>query len=289
MCKAIFIDLSGTIHIGSKLLDGVSVALDKLRLTIPILFVSNTTKKTAIQLSAELSNLGLNINSREIFTSLSAIKQLVKDRGLRPLMFLDKQAHTEFIGMDYGSPSESFSGADSVIVALSPDQFNYSCLNEAFLILKTKPNTTFITAHMGRYQMGLANQLELGPGAFVKALEYSSGLKAEVIGKPSKEFFESACRKIEELYPDCLPANSIKLSDILMIGDDACDDVLGALFNGIGKAALVKTGKYMDGDEIEVLQNGGQLFDSFAHFVTVYLESLPSQFLIPTSPNLQFS
>lgn len=50
--------------------------------------------------------------------------------------------------------------------------------------------------------------LALGPGAFISALEYSAGVKAEIVGKPSKQFFMSS---ISEL--------NVKPDECLMIGD----------------------------------------------------------------------
>ena len=61
-------------------------------------------------------------------------------------------------------------------------------------------------------------ELALGTGAFVAGLEYSSDRQAGGGGKPSKNFFELAARR----FPGDIP-----LTEILMIGDDVRDDVLG--------------------------------------------------------------
>jgi ribonucleotide monophosphatase NagD (HAD superfamily) len=57
------------------------------------------------------------------------------------------------------------------------------------------------------------------------------------LGKPSREFFESA------LWAD-IPA-----SETCMIGDDVVKDMQGAKAAGIGARILVRTGKYREGDE----------------------------------------
>ena len=41
-----------------------------------------------------------------------------------------------------------------------------------------------------------------------------------------------------------------------MVGDDVEQDVNGAIRAGIGVAVLVKTGKYREGDEEKLLDNG---------------------------------
>merc|ERR1711915_968670 len=73
----------------------------------------------------------------------------------------------------------------------------------------------------------------------VSALEFAADVEAHVIGKPSKDFFHLA---LKELGPNLKP------EEALMVGDDVRDDVLGAQQAGL-QGALVKTGKYQEGDE----------------------------------------
>lgn len=62
-----------------------------------------------------------------------------------------------------------------------------------------------LALHAGRYYK-TSSGLDLGPGCFVKGLEYCANCKAEIIGKPSKDFFKLALGKT---FPD----------DTVMIGD----------------------------------------------------------------------
>ena len=62
------------------------------------------------------------------------------------------------------------------------------------------------------------SDLALGTGAFVSGLEFSTDTTAEVVGKPSKAFFQLAAGRF---------STDIPLKEILMIGDDVRDDVLG--------------------------------------------------------------
>lgn len=50
--------------------------------------------------------------------------------------------------------------------------------------------------------------MALGPGCFVKGLEYSSGTKSVLIGKPNEYFFKSA-----------LNGHDISVENCVMIGD----------------------------------------------------------------------
>ena len=48
----------------------------------------------------------------------------------------------------------------------------------------------------------------LGPGPFVSALEFASGKKAEVVGKPESTFFNSVLKEI-----------GFDATEVVMIGD----------------------------------------------------------------------
>ena len=74
----------------------------------------------------------------------------------------------------------------------------------------------------------------LSTGPFVAALEYATGKKAELMGKPSLEFFQMALKDMGS-SPD----------QAAMIGDDILTDVAGAQKLGM-QGILVKTGKYRE-------------------------------------------
>lgn len=66
---------------------------------------------------------------------------------------------------------------------------------------------SFIAIHEGRYYKR-PDGLALGPGAFIKGLEYSSNTKAEVVGKPTTGFFRAALGEID-------PAQAIMIGDVI--------------------------------------------------------------------------
>ena len=69
-------------------------------------------------------------------------------------------------------------------------------------------------------------------GGFIDSLEYASGVKAIVIGKPSIHFFQIA-----------LDDMGLNANEVIVIGDDIDADIGGGQNAGL-KAILVKTGKY---------------------------------------------
>ncbi|XP_037092576.1 LOW QUALITY PROTEIN: haloacid dehalogenase-like hydrolase domain-containing protein 2 [Pollicipes pollicipes] len=252
--KAVLVDLSGTILIEDCKIPGASEALDRLRKTdVKVRFVTNASKESLSMLHGRLSALGFGIARNEIFSSLSAARQLVDQRQLRPLLLLQPEALEDFASVDTANPN-------AVLVGLAPDHFNYDALTRAFrLVLE---GADLIAIHKGRY-FRRSDGLALGPGAFVAGLEYATGRHAEVIGKPSAAFFRAALDGL-----GCQPEEAV------MIGDDARDDVGGAQAVGLA-GVLVRTGKYRPGDEALIEPPPAHVADSFPEAVQYVLQQLP--------------
>eukprot|EP00088_Acartia_fossae_P010622 TRINITY_DN1530_c0_g1_i21.p1 TRINITY_DN1530_c0_g1~~TRINITY_DN1530_c0_g1_i21.p1 ORF type:complete len:260 (-),score=41.18 TRINITY_DN1530_c0_g1_i21:4-783(-) len=230
MAKAVLLDLSGTVHVGDHLIPGAKVGIQMLKSHgIPIKYVTNTSKESKSCLRNRLCNAGLEVQENELFTSLTAARNYVESLKLRPLLMLEDEAMKDFEGIQTEDPN-------SVVVGLSPSNFHYKRLNEAFNLLKNR--ASLIAINKSRY-IKTDDGLSIGTGAFVSTLEFASDKKAHVIGKPSKDFFHLA---LKELDPKLQP------HEALMVGDDVRDDVLGAQQAGL-IGALVKTGKYLLGDE----------------------------------------
>jgi len=62
-----------------------------------------------------------------------------------------------------------------------------------------------------------APDLSLDAGPFVAALEYASGKRATVVGKPEQSFFDLALRDMD-----------LEPGQAAMVGDDPESDVAGA-------------------------------------------------------------
>lgn len=88
-------------------------------------FITNTTKESKRTLLNRLNNIGFDIQAHEVFTSLSAARQLIEGRNLRPMLLLQPDALQDFNDIDRSNPN-------CVVVGLAPDCFNYDTLNKAF-------------------------------------------------------------------------------------------------------------------------------------------------------------
>jgi hypothetical protein len=86
--RGLLIDLSGTLHIGSTAVPGAVEALQRLRASgMPFRFCSNTSKESTSSLCQKLRRIGFDIpeevERKEVWTSLGAVRQLLQDRGLK--------------------------------------------------------------------------------------------------------------------------------------------------------------------------------------------------------------
>ncbi|KAM8871390.1 haloacid dehalogenase-like hydrolase domain-containing protein 2 isoform 1-T2 [Synchiropus picturatus] len=251
--KAILIDLSGTLHIEDTAVPGAQEALNRLRQeSVAVKFVTNTTKESKRNLLERLQKLNFDIQEKEIFTSLTAARDLIEQKKHRPLLLVDDGALEDFTGMDTTEPN-------AVVIGLAPDHFNYQTLNKAFkMILDGAP---LIAIHKARYYKR-KDGLALGPGPFITGLEYATDCKATVVGKPEKTFFTQALADL-----GCSP------NEAIMIGDDARDDVGGAQNAGM-LGILVRTGKYREGDENKINPPPHVTCDSFPAAVEHILKNL---------------
>ena len=66
-----------------------------------------------------------------------------------------------------------------------------------------------IAIHSGRYYK-TSDGLSLGPGPFVKGLEYAADCRSEVVGKPSPTFFRTALGDLD-------PSLAVMIGDVSFI------------------------------------------------------------------------
>ncbi|KFV58533.1 Haloacid dehalogenase-like hydrolase domain-containing protein 2 [Tyto alba] len=237
--KAVLVDLSGTLHIEDSAVPGAQEALKRQLRSAPVTirFVTNTTKECKRDLLERLTKLGFDIAENEIFTSLTAARNLLEQKQVRPLLLVDDKALPDFTGIATADPN-------AVVVGLAPEHFHYEMMNRAFrLILDGAP---LIAIHKARY-FKKKDGLALGPGPFVAGLEYATDTRATVVGKP------------EKTHP--------------VLSQDCRDDVGGAQNAGM-RGILVRTGKYRPADEDKINPAPYLTCENFPEAVEHILEHL---------------
>lgn len=230
MITSVLLDLSGVLYVGDQAIPGAIEAIARLdEHRIPRCFITNTTRRTPAAVHRSLNNLGFDIALQDIFTASSAALDYIKHHRLHPHVLVHENLEQVFSAVHSDRP-------DAVLLGDAANAFNYTTLNRAFRVLMQNDAIPLISMGYNRY-FREADGLSLDLGAFTAALEFASGRRAVIMGKPSADFFLQAVDRL-----------GARAEEVVMIGDDVDSDVNGAVDAGL-QACLVKTGKYQPGDE----------------------------------------
>jgi len=148
---------------------------------------------------------------------------------LNPYFLVHKNVRSDFSDV---LERQSEREMDSVVVGDAREEFNYENLNKALRVLHQTRNPELISMGGNKLRREKNGQLALAISPFVKALEDATGVTAQIVGKPSSQFFHRVLKDM-----GCTPQNAV------MIGDDIDADIAGSLNIGL-KALLVCTGNY---------------------------------------------
>jgi HAD superfamily hydrolase (TIGR01458 family) len=247
---AILLDIDGVLHVSGEAIAGAGDAVEALRIDGHRLrFVTNNTTRARERLAEELRGIGIDVDSAEVSTTPLAAATLlagrrvlaltmgaVRDDLLSRLELVDENADVVLVG-----------GADETDE--SGRVFSYENLNGAFAALEG--GASLVCLHRNRWWQTSRGPL-LDSGAFVAGLEYAAGVEAQLVGKPSRAYFESALGEL-----------GAAPSDAVMVGDDVEADVGGAKAAGL-RAILVRTGKFREGTLATAEPKPDAVLDSIA-------------------------
>jgi len=236
--KNVLIDVDGVIWQGGKKIAGAEKTINYLReKKYKFMLVTNISRITKKKLVKSLSGQGVKIKESEILGPTEATISYIQSRKKNASCFLiaANEIKKEFkkAGLKV---IEKGANADFVVVFLH-FKTDYKMLDDAFQHLLG--GAELVTNAEGKsYPLKEGGKPSLGVGAFVKGLEFCSGKKAHLVGKPNPEFFMQAMEKI-----------GAGREETVMVGDSISSDVTGAKNTGI-KAVLVKTGSFSQ-EELE--------------------------------------
>lgn len=224
--KGILFDLDGVLYTGSKAIEGAVEAIARIRASgIPCRFVTNTSTLCLASLQQKINDLGFAIPADEIISAPQAT-----------LLYLQRQHDpvcrlllADDVKKDFKQFRQSDTAADYIVIGDIGNAWSYPLLNEIFNCLMH--GAKLIAIHKNRFWQ-TEQGLQMDIGGFIDGLEYASGAKAMIIGKPSADFFQIA-----------LDDMGLQPGEVAIIGDDIDVDVGGGQSAGL-KGILVRTGKY---------------------------------------------
>lgn len=272
----VLIDISGTLVVGGKPTPGAVEAFKRLHSAqeagkLRYRCCSNTTKESEDSYVDGLTRAGFPIVKEDIFTSLTSCRSLLERLDCKSPLYLLPDSVIE----TFPPGSKSDDDVDAIVIGLSPAHFDYATLNKCFRILLSRPDTKVVALHIGRYYKA-SDGNSLGPGPFVKALEYAlTQTKAErtgsnetiIVGKPTRAFFTECVKSMPGI-------EKVDWESSYMIGDDVISD-LGEGAQELGmRRILVRTGKYHANDEDRAESPLYGVYDTFAGAVDMILKDL---------------
>ncbi len=225
--KALLADMDGVWFVGGTPIPGAIEALARLRARrIPVRLITNTTTKTRSQLAERMRTMGFDLSDDEFVTTPEAARRYLTARGIRSVrLVVSEPVRTVFDGFVESDRPEA------IVIGDVGNAWTYDLMNDLFRAVVD--GAEIVALQKGRYWQ-VEDGLRLDIGAFVTGLEYASGRRATVIGKPSPALFDAA---LDDL--------GLEKDDVVMIGDDVWNDIAGAQAAGI-RGVLVKTGKYRE-------------------------------------------
>jgi HAD superfamily hydrolase (TIGR01458 family) len=224
--RDVLLDLDGVMYVGDQPIAGAAAAVAALQdAGLGLRFVTNTTERSRAQTIAKLVRMGLDPADEEVVTPAALARRHCLDAGYRTVALI----MNDDVKVDFHDLEQVSEGPDAVIMGDLGSAFGFEILNRAFRMVMD--GAELVALQKNRFWLAEGG-LSLDAGPFVAAIEYATGRKATVVGKPSKSFFELV---LEGLGSE--PGRAA------MVGDDVETDVGGAMRAGLA-GILVRTGKY---------------------------------------------
>jgi len=245
------------IVVAEKPVPGSAKALGEIATRrIPFRIVTNTSLVSRATLARWGAAMGAPIPADRFQSALSVSAAYTKRHFPdQPLYVLTSDdARVEFEGQRLLTDEEA-SRADAraaaVIVGDAPEAATWQNMNRAFRLIRN--GAVLLGMHKNRWWL-TPDGPTIDSGSYVAGLEFASGIKAKVLGKPAREFFTGAATA---LAAEARAAGQPRLlrRDIAMVGDDLDTDVRAAQRAGL-RGVFVLSGKHTRDDLTAAARRG---------------------------------
>jgi 4-nitrophenyl phosphatase len=238
----LIIDMDGVLWRGPQWLPGVKDFFDQQRrLDRSLMLVTNNATASAAGTASRLATIDVELQVDEVLTSSGATAQYLQEHCPEvSKIYLIGEAGLRSALTEAGfTLLDAADGAEAVVVGFDRE-INWYKLKEAAIAIErgarfigTNPDPSFPVPE------GLAP----GNGAFIGALQLTTGVTPTIVGKPEPL-----------LYQQAAAAMALDPAQILVIGDRLGTDILGAIRAGMDSALLltgVTTAVQAEADEIQ--------------------------------------
>lgn len=238
--RAFVLDADGVLVMRGAALAGAAEALRALDARgIPFRVATNFTSAHRSTLAARYQADGLPIPEERIVTAASATAAHTAAvyPGLPLFVIAKPDGRREFDGqhlMPYEEADAPGARAAAVVLGDGDDDLSFANLDRAFRLVRG--GAALVAMHRNPWWF-TSRGPTLDSGAFVAGLEFATGLRAVLCGKPGPIMFRTA---LAGLAADL--GGRVAAREVVMIGDDPAQDIAGARRAGM-RGVLVLTGK----------------------------------------------
>lgn len=232
MINCFLIDIEGTI-VKDKSYAPVEGAVEWLQrvktFSKKFSLVSNNTTHSPKELISLLKSKSFDLEDENLDTCMKVTGEWLKKKNIQSCFVLGNQALKKYLKEQRIEVREDCS-AQAVVVGLD-EKLNFQKLKTATRAL-VENNACLIALHANKIYGDSKGEIVPSVGAAVKALEYASGKRGLIMGKPSQDFYRNVLRRLDTKPQNCI-----------LISDDPLSDLVGAKKLRI-KTAFVLSGKY---------------------------------------------
>jgi len=201
--KLWFIDLDGTIFLGSKIITGAKEFINILKeKNLNFFFLSNNSSKSKHTYVEKLTKLGISITLENIILSTDGVVAYLHAQGLTDIFIVGTDSMRE----DIQAQGFNITPQSPQAVVLGYDtEINYEKLKTAALLIQE--GLPFIATHPDK-----VCPTPEGPipdiGSMIELFRVATGRKPQIFGKPNKSMIEHVIKK-----------SGYSKDEIVLIGD----------------------------------------------------------------------
>jgi HAD superfamily hydrolase (TIGR01457 family) len=224
---AFLFDLDGVLYLGDEPVPGAAEIVAALReLGKGLAFVTNNSARTPEAVAARLASVGIEAAPEEVESSALTTAALLAGRGVADAYVIGGEglfAALAEAGVDPRTGDPATAGA--VVVGFDPE-VDYAKLRRASLLVQA--GVPFVASNADASFPAGNGERWPGAGALTAAIETTTGVAPEVVGKPNAPILRAALSRAGGGRP-------------LLIGDRLDTDIAGAVALG-WPSLLVLTG-----------------------------------------------
>jgi HAD superfamily hydrolase (TIGR01450 family) len=221
--RTVFLDLDGCVWFGNELADGAADLVAALRRSgRRVAFLTNTSNSRAVTVAAKLERLGIPATPEEVLMPIEILAEHPQLRSRPPVWVVGQPAVREAVAAITEIAAEPERAR--VLVLSRDSDLSYWGLADALQVLVR--GGALLALNLDARVPVEGGRMLPGTGALAAALSYASGVQAEVVGKPSRFFFETALRRF-----------GTTAEKAVIVGDTLDSDVAGGA--GVGMRTVL--------------------------------------------------